>query len=155
MFGDEYDEAFTEFKRIWDPANRMNTGKVIDLDAPAYGITENLRIGPDYNPPEPKTHFSYTRPSQFRPSRAAMRRRRCVSPRRRRHDVSFVYGHARGKGLHARPGAHALRNDDGEVINDGWKSEEVKDALDLAFRVKGAKAIVQLTWTWRPIKPNS
>ncbi len=59
MFGDEIFEAFKEFKRIWDPANRMNTGKVISLDAPAYGITENLRIGRDYNPPQPPTHFAY------------------------------------------------------------------------------------------------
>ena len=60
MFGEEIMQAFTEFKRIWDPANRMNTGKVINLEDPAYGITENMRIGPDYHPPQVKTHFSYT-----------------------------------------------------------------------------------------------
>ncbi len=50
-------QAFNEFKRIWDPANRMNTGKVINLEGPAYGITENMRIGPDYHPPQAEDAF--------------------------------------------------------------------------------------------------
>ena len=34
MFGPELMQAFREFKRIWDPDNRMNPGKLVDA-APA------------------------------------------------------------------------------------------------------------------------
>ncbi|HWH71878.1 MAG TPA: FAD-binding oxidoreductase, partial [Candidatus Sulfotelmatobacter sp.] len=55
MFGPELMEAFREFKRIWDPHWKMNPGKLID----AYPLTADLRIGVDYSPPNPKTHFAY------------------------------------------------------------------------------------------------
>ena len=48
-------KAFREFKSIWDPQWKMNPGKIID----PYGMTENLRIGPDYNPPQPQTYFAF------------------------------------------------------------------------------------------------
>ncbi len=38
--------AFIEVKRLLDPANRMNPGKVVH----PYGPDENLRLGPDYAP---------------------------------------------------------------------------------------------------------
>src|SRR5204863_8989604 len=55
MFGHELVQAFREFKAIWDPEGRMNPGKVVD----PYSVTDNLRIGADYNPPAPATHFRY------------------------------------------------------------------------------------------------
>jgi FAD/FMN-containing dehydrogenase/Fe-S oxidoreductase len=45
MFGDEIYQAFIEIKRLFDPQNLMNPGKVID----AQTLTENLRYQtPDY-----------------------------------------------------------------------------------------------------------
>ncbi len=44
MFGEELMEALREFKRIWDPLNRLNPGKVVD----AYRVDDNLRMGPQY-----------------------------------------------------------------------------------------------------------
>ena len=55
MFGAELMRAFGEFKAVWDPENRMNPHKVID----AYQPTENLRLGPDYNPAHPVTFFFF------------------------------------------------------------------------------------------------
>ena len=55
MYSAEMIQAFREFKSIWDPDWRMNPGKVVD----PYRITENLRLGTDYDPPEPETHFAY------------------------------------------------------------------------------------------------
>ena len=48
-------KAFGEFKRAWDPGNRMNPHKVVDAYLPA----ENLRLGADYKPLDPKTHFQF------------------------------------------------------------------------------------------------
>ncbi len=55
MFSPTLMEAHREFKRIWDPDGKMNPGKVID----AYPITSNLRVGPDYRPPQVQTHFQF------------------------------------------------------------------------------------------------
>ena len=55
MFGEEIVQAFREFKAIWDPEWKMNPGKVVD----PYGITDNLRLGTNYNPPQLETHFQF------------------------------------------------------------------------------------------------
>ena len=52
--------AFVEFKALWDPTNRMNPGKLIDPIA-VYEPTDNLRIGPGYQPATTKTWFQYPR----------------------------------------------------------------------------------------------
>ena len=140
MFGPELLEAFNEFKRIWDPTNRMNTGKVINLDGPAYGITDNLRIGPDYNPPQPKTYFAFT-DDRHSFARAALR---CVGVGACRREGGGTmcpsYMVTREEKDSTRGRARMLfEMMNGEVIEDGWKSEEVKDALDLCLSCKGCK----------------
>ena len=96
MFGDEIVEAFREFKRIWDPHGNMNPGKIVD----PYPITSNLRLGPDYNPPEPITHFHY--PSDHHSfSRAALRWHWQLPARFRWRDVPQLHGHARGEAFYA------------------------------------------------------
>jgi Fe-S oxidoreductase len=140
MFGPELFKAFLEFKQIWDPANRMNTGKVVDLDGPAYGITENLRIGPDYNPPQPATHFAYPA-DRHSFARAALR---CVGVGACRREGGGTmcpsYMVTREEKHSTRGRARMLfEMMNGEVIDDGWKSKEVKDALDLCLSCKGCK----------------
>jgi FAD/FMN-containing dehydrogenase len=55
MYGPELMQAFAEFKNVWDPQWTMNPGKVIE----PYRMDENLRLGPDYHPWEPETHFQF------------------------------------------------------------------------------------------------
>src|SRR5581483_4272193 len=55
MFGPELVQAFREFKALWDPEWKMNPGKVVE----PYRLDENLRLGLDYKPWEPETHFKY------------------------------------------------------------------------------------------------
>jgi hypothetical protein len=55
MYGDELIQAFRDFKAIWDPAWKMNPGKVVD----AYRPDQNLRLGTDYRPWLPETHFRF------------------------------------------------------------------------------------------------
>src|SRR5207248_347209 len=55
MFGGDLVAAFRQFKSIWDPEGRMNPHKVVD----PYPLDSNLKLGTDYNPPVPKTQFSY------------------------------------------------------------------------------------------------
>src|ERR1700679_2490116 len=55
MFGPELMSAFRTFKRIWDPENKPNPNKRID----GPEIPEDPRLGHDYNPWQPKTHFAF------------------------------------------------------------------------------------------------
>ena len=136
MFGDELMEAFREFKSIWDPEGRMNPGKLID----AYPRDENLRLGSDYRPATPETHFKYP-DDEGSFARAALR---CVGVGLcRRHGggimcPSYMVLHEEKHTTRGR--AHLLFEMlQGETIEDGWKSEEVKESLDLCLACKGCK----------------
>ncbi len=137
MFGDVLYQSFREFKSIWDPQWKMNPGKKID----AYGVAENLRVGADYNPPQPETHFHYA-DDQHSFARAALR---CVGVGNcRQHGGEVMcpsYQVTREEKDSTRGRAHLLfEMMNGEILTDGWRSEAVKDALDLCLACKGCKS---------------
>ena len=136
MFGETLYQAFREFKSIWDPQWKMNPGKMID----AYPSTSNLRLGPDYNPPQPDTHFQFP-DDQHSFARAALR---CVGVgdcRQRGRQVMCPSYMVTREEKHSTRGRARLLCEmmNGEVLTDGWKSEAVKDALDLCLACKGCK----------------
>ncbi len=138
IFGPELMQAFTDWKRLWDPQNRMNTGKVINLEGAPYQATENLRIGPDYNPPQPETHFAYVE-DRHDFARAALR---CVGVGTCRREGGGTmcpsYMVTREEQHSTRGRARLLfEMMNGEILKDGWKSDAVKDALDLCLSCKG------------------
>jgi hypothetical protein len=55
MYGEEIVQAFREFKAIWHPQNRMNSGRIVD----PYPIDSDIRVGPRYQPPKLETHFAF------------------------------------------------------------------------------------------------
>jgi FAD/FMN-containing dehydrogenase/Fe-S oxidoreductase len=137
MFGRELMEGFREFKRIWDPTNRMNPGKLID----AHEVHEDLRLGDDYKPWEPKLHFAMAEDS----GSLAAATLRCVGVGAcRKTDAgtmcpSFM---ATGEELHSTRGrAHMLWElMQGEVLPDRWKNEQVLESLDLCLSCKACKS---------------
>jgi len=142
MFGPELIEAFRKFKTAWDPDWKMNPGKVIE----PYKLDENLRLGPNYAPWEPKTHFQF--PTDHGSlSHAALR---CVGVGKCRRDEgglmcpSWRATHDEEHSTRGR--AHLLwemtqNPDRGDaIIRDGWRSEEVKHSLDLCLSCKGCKS---------------
>ena len=141
MFGEELIKAFREFKSIWDPDWKMNPGKIVD----PYRVDENMRLGSDYDPWEPETHFKYPEDhGSF--AHAALR---CVGIGKcRRKDgkradddtmcPSFMVTHeerhtTRGRAHHLWEMLH------GGVIEDRWRDDNVKQALDLCLACKGCK----------------
>jgi FAD/FMN-containing dehydrogenase/Fe-S oxidoreductase len=56
MFGNTLYEAFREIKRTFDPNGLLNPGKIVD----APPITQNLRFGPGYQTPNPRSWFDYS-----------------------------------------------------------------------------------------------
>ena len=137
MFGPELMRAFGEFKAVWDPANRMNPHKLID----AYQPTENLRLGADYRPARPATFFSFP-DDKGSFTTATMR---CIGLGEcRKHDYGTMCPSymATLEERHSTRGRARLLWEllQNEVLNDSWKSEEVKEALDLCLSCKACKS---------------
>jgi len=137
MYGKDLMQAFREFKQIWDPDWKMNPGKVIDPNP----MLSDLRLGADYNPRNPdRLYFSYPQDAgSF--AHATMR---CVGVGKCRdvdsgtmcpsYMVTKEEEHStRGR---ARILHEMLR---GETIQNGFKSDEVFEALDLCLSCKGCK----------------
>lgn len=61
LFGDEIYGAFKEIKKVFDPHNLFNPGKIVD--APA--MTENLRYGETYRTNNVATVFNYQKEGGF------------------------------------------------------------------------------------------
>jgi len=57
MYSKDIIAAMEQFKMIWDPANRLNPGKVVR----AYRVDENLRMGPSYKPIKLQTKLTFQR----------------------------------------------------------------------------------------------
>jgi FAD/FMN-containing dehydrogenase/Fe-S oxidoreductase len=136
MYGDDLVDAFRKFKVLWDPEWKMNPGKVID----PYLPDQNLRLGENYNPRQPDTHFRFPKDKgSF--SRATLR---CVGVGkcRRTHDAFMCPSfQVTREELHTTRGrAHMLfemfRSD---FLKDGWKSKEVLEALEFCLSCKGCK----------------
>jgi Fe-S oxidoreductase len=137
MFGPELIQAFREFKLTWDPTNKLNPHKVVD----AYLPTENLRLGADYKPLEPETHFKFLE-DEGSFAKATLR---CIG-------LGACRKHAGGSMCpsymvtleeeHSTRGrAHMLFEMlQGEVLSDGWGNEPVKRALDLCLSCKACKS---------------
>jgi Fe-S oxidoreductase len=137
MFGPELMQAFREFKSAWDPAWKMNPGKLIE----PYRLDENLRLGANYAPWEPETHFRFPE-DHGSLSQASLR---CVGVGACRREEGGVmcpsYRATREEEHSTRGRAHLLwEMTQGEVIRDGWRSEEVKQSLDLCLACKGCKS---------------
>jgi Fe-S oxidoreductase len=129
--------ALREFKSIWDPDWKMNPGKLID----AFPPTENLRLGADYKPDDPPTHFSFLDDGgSF--AKASLR---CIGVGEcRKHD----YGTMCPSYMATLEEEHSTRGRarmlfevlQGEVVADTWNNEYVKRSLDLCLSCKACKS---------------
>ncbi|MEV0400977.1 FAD-linked oxidase C-terminal domain-containing protein [Actinoallomurus sp. NPDC050550] len=140
MFGPEIVELFGRYKRIFDAEDRMNPGKVA---APPGGrvhrLDENLDHL-DYDPAEPRTHFSY--PDDHHRFTHAVAR--CVGIGKCRSSSGGVMCpsyRVTGEEEHSTRGRARILMEmmRGDVITDGWRSQEVHDALDLCLACKGCR----------------
>jgi FAD/FMN-containing dehydrogenase/Fe-S oxidoreductase len=147
MFGPELMHAFRDFKSAWDPDWKMNPGKVIGLAGETpYKIDENLRLGADYAPWKPKTHFQFAEDH----GSLAEATLRCVGVGKCRRDEGGVmcpsYRATREEEHSTRGRARLLwemtqgRTRGDGIIWEGWRSQEVKESLDLCLACKGCKS---------------
>ncbi|MGH9377656.1 MAG: FAD-binding and (Fe-S)-binding domain-containing protein, partial [Terriglobia bacterium] len=137
MFGPELTQAFREFKAIWDPAGKMNPGKVVD----AYPLDANLRIGPSYQPWKPKSRFEF--PEDHGSFERAVAR--CVGIgkcRREEGETMCPSYRVTREEQHSTRGRARLLFEmlNREVIKDEWRDPHVYRALDLCLACKGCKS---------------
>jgi FAD/FMN-containing dehydrogenase/Fe-S oxidoreductase len=139
MFGWDLMQAFREFKALWDPENRMNPGKMID-PVTVYGPDENLRLGAGYVSKRHDTFFQFPR-DQGSLTEATLR---CVGVgacRKAGGDTMCPSYMVTQEERHSTRGrAHLLWEMlEGRVIDTGWHSESVREALDLCLSCKACK----------------
>ena len=137
MFGPELIQAFNEFKAAWDPDWKMNPGKVVE----PYRMDENLHLGAGYHPWDPPAHFRFPQDH----GSLAHATLRCVGVGKcRQYEGGLMcpsFRVTREEEHSTRGRAHLLwEMAKGEVIRDGWRSQEVKDSLDLCLSCKGCKS---------------
>jgi FAD/FMN-containing dehydrogenase/Fe-S oxidoreductase len=135
MYGRQLIGAFREFKRIFDPDWKMNPGKIID----PYKLDENLRLV-NYHPWNTPTEFAFPKDKRNF-GRVAMR---CVGVGKCRNDEGGTmcpsYMVTREEKHSTRGRARLLfEMMQGDVLTDRWRSEEVKESLDLCLSCKGCK----------------
>ena len=137
MFGPELMTAFREFKAVWDPENKLNPHKVVD----PYLPTENLRLGIDYKPVEPDTHFKFPQDD----GSLAKATLRCIglgACRKRDGGAMCPSYMVTLEEEHSTRGrAHMLFELlQGEVLGRDWHNENVKQAFDLCLACKACKS---------------
>lgn len=140
MFGERLVTAFGEMKALFDPGNRMNPGKIVDPNP----VDGQLRLGPSWRPGTPATHFQFPEDDHSF-NRAVMRcvgigncrshsgGVMCPSYRATREEEHSTRGRARL--LFEMLDGHA-----DSAVKDGWRSPEVRDALDLCLACKGCRS---------------
>ncbi len=136
MFGERIVTAFEALKDLWDPAGRMNPGKVVRPNP----ILADLRLGTDYSSSRPRTWFRYPEDDgEF--GHAALR---CVGVGEcRRHEGGVMcpsYMVTREERHSTRGRARLLFElVNGEELEGGWRNQDVAEALDLCLACKGCK----------------
>ena len=136
LFGPEVYSAFEQVKRAFDPANRMNPGKVVADSDPA----DALRIGPEYHAIEPNPVFlDYSAQGGFA---RAVEMCSGVGACRKTTGGTMCpsYMVTRDEEHSTRGRANALRLVmSGELAADGLANETLDRALDLCLQCKACK----------------
>jgi FAD/FMN-containing dehydrogenase/Fe-S oxidoreductase len=137
MYSPRMMETFTDFKAAWDPDGRMNPHRVVDppridddvrvfLGQPTIPTRTQLDLTHDG---DPETGFG-----------SAMRRcigvAKCVTAQ---GGVMCPSYRVTGEEKHSTRGRARLLFEmaSGQLVPDGWQSQEVHDALDLCLSCKG------------------
>jgi FAD/FMN-containing dehydrogenase/Fe-S oxidoreductase len=136
MYGPKLMQAFREFKAIWDPDGRMNPGKVSD----PYPLDSNLRMPLTRRTSPVKTHFQFPEDD----GNFAFATQRCFGVGKCRRlgggTMCPSFMATREERYSTRGRARLLfEMMSGDTLKGGWRSEAVKDALDLCLACKGCK----------------
>lgn len=140
MYGDELVGLFGRFKDLWDPAGGMNPGMLARPDR----LDANLRFAVL---PRERIDVVFGYPHDGGDFAGAVRR--CVGVAKCRTTSAGSGGgvmcpsfRATGEEAHSTRGRARLLHEmlAGDIVRDGWRSPEVRDALDLCLSCKGCRS---------------
>ncbi|CAG7639276.1 FAD-binding and (Fe-S)-binding domain-containing protein [Actinacidiphila bryophytorum] len=145
MYGPEVIALFSDFKDLWDPDGGMNPGTLVRPDS----IDSNLRFAALPASGSRAVDVEFTYPGDGGDFVAAVRR--CVGVAKCRSSAAVKTGgsdvmcpsfRVTGEERHSTRGRARLLHEmlAGEVVTDGWRSQEVKGALDLCLSCKGCRS---------------
>ncbi|GAA3481975.1 FAD-binding and (Fe-S)-binding domain-containing protein [Streptomyces yanii] len=140
MFTPQLIKAMGELKTLFDSGNRMNPGKVVH----PHRVDDNLRIGATWRPEPRQTHFAFA-DDDHDFNQAVLR---CVgigNCRTHQGGVMCPSYRATGEEEHSTRGRarllfEMLGGHQDTPVTEGWRSTEVRDALDLCLSCKGCKS---------------
>lgn len=136
FFGDTLYQAFLDVKKLFDPDNLMNPGKIIE----AQTIEHNLRYGTAYKDNEVQTEYQYTAEEGFEASvhmctgvgecRKVLGGTMCPSFKATRDEEHSTRGRANALRM-------AMSNQFGE---QGLSSQRLHEVMDLCLSCKACKS---------------
>ncbi len=134
MYGEDAYALFGEVKEAWDPGGALNPNVIVDPPP----IDRDLRHHGAHRTRHVATIFSYPEDA----GSFAQATRRCVGVGKCRQTSGGVmcpsYQVTREEQHSTRGRAHMLFEMlEGDVVTDGWRSEEVRETLDLCLSCKG------------------
>ena len=136
LFGAVLYEAFRQVKRVFDPKNLMNPGKIVD--APA--MTESLKISPRYQTWQPETTLDFTGQGGFA---RAVEMCSGMGECRKKLDGTMCpsYMGTLDEEHSTRGRANALRAVlSGKVPKEEFTGKRLHDVMDLCLECKACKA---------------
>ncbi|MFC8197401.1 FAD-binding and (Fe-S)-binding domain-containing protein [Streptomyces sp. NPDC057298] len=139
MYGPRVVGLFERVKDLWDPDGLLNPGMLVR----PHGLDENLRFAVLPREPVP-VEFGY--PADGGDFSSAVRRcvgvAKCRTTQASGSSVMCPSFRVTGEEEHSTRGRARLLHEmlAGEVITDGWRSTEVRDALDLCLSCKGCRS---------------
>ncbi|MEU6181766.1 FAD-binding and (Fe-S)-binding domain-containing protein [Streptomyces coeruleorubidus] len=136
MYAPDMIALFEQFKGIWDPDNGLNPGMIVD----PLPVDGNLRVSPHRTPLPLTTVFPFhADDGDFaKVTRRCVGVGKCRSAAPRGDVMCPSYRVTLDEKDSTRGRARLLYEmTQGEVITDGWRSTEVRDALDLCLSCKG------------------
>ena len=135
LFGTRLYNAFRELKRSFDPKGIMNPGKIIDCPP----MTENLRLGPDYQAMEVDTTLDFTEDGGF--ARSVELCNGVGACRKLTGTMCPSYMVTREEEHSTRGRANSLRSVlSGMLPASEFTGKRLHDVLDLCLECKGCKA---------------
>lgn len=136
MFGPELVQAFWDFKKIWDPEEKMNPGKVVH----SYALEDNLKLKNYKTISQPSLNFSYSEDEGHfgRTTERCIGLGKCLKQDTGTMCPSFMATHDEKHSTRGR--AHLLHEMiRGDVMTQGWKDPEIHDAMSLCLSCKACK----------------
>ncbi|HVG65038.1 MAG TPA: FAD-binding and (Fe-S)-binding domain-containing protein, partial [Actinomycetota bacterium] len=140
MYGAEMVRLFERAKDLWDPDGLLNPGMLVR----PHRLDQNLRFAVL---PKRPVDVAFGYPADGGDFSAAVRR--CVGVAKCRTasvpggaEVMCPSFRATGEEAHSTRGRARLLHEmlAGEIVTDGWRSTEVRDALDLCLSCKGCRS---------------